>query len=137
MTESELNVVRDMKKRIRDLERHIEDLRLAVQNITPILDGLPKSTEIKSRVETLALKIVECDRELVDLRERLPHEQTRLAELILREVSVPALQGFAVLRYVACVSFKETAHRMHITLRHAFRLNEKFFKCHIAAQSEV
>ena len=137
MTETKLNTVRDIKKSIRDLERRLKDLRLAAQNIVPIIDGLPHSTEIKSRVENITLSIVETGRELDDLRERLPHEQARLAELILREVSDPALQGFAVLRYVACVSFKETAHRMHITLRHTFRLNEKLFKCHIAAQSEV
>ena len=136
MTEAELNAVRDINKKIRDLERRLKDLRLAAENIVPIVDGLPHSNEIQARVEKIALQTVETERELDDLRARLPHVQMHLTEMIFREVDAPVLQTFATLRYVACVPFKETSHRLHITLRHAFRLNEKLFKCHIVAQSE-
>ena len=139
MTEKELNIVRELKKQIRDLERHLQALRLSAENLVPILDGLPHSTEAKSRVEKLALMIVSDERELTFLNETLLIARAELLDKILREVDEPALQTLLVLRYVECFSFKETARRMRYGLRHIFKLHEKFLKdgiCrHIAAQN--
>ena len=135
MTEKELNSVRELKKRIRDVERHLQALRLSAENLVPILDGLPHSTEAKSRVEKIALMIVEHERELETLREQIILAKSELLDKVLIEIEEPTLQALAALRYVECLSYKETARRMMITLRHAFRLHEKFLKCHIAAQN--
>lgn len=139
MTEQELNSVRELKKRIRDLEKHLQALRLSAENIVPVLDGLPHSTEVKSRVEKIALRLVESERELTALNEKLMLAKVHLLDKILRQVDEPALQTLLVLRYVECLSFKETARRMHFTLRYVFKLHTKFLKefiCgHIAAQN--
>ena len=135
MTEKELNVVRELKKKIRDVERHLQALRLSVENLVPILDGLPHSSETKSRVEKFALMIVADEHELIALNEKILLAKSELLDKILREVDEPSLQTLLVLRYVECLSFKETARRMRFTLRHVFRLHEKIFKCHIAAQN--
>ena len=135
MTEKELNSVRNLKKRIRDVERHLQALRLSAENLVPILDGLPHSTEAKSRVEKIALMIIEHERELETLHERIISAKSELVDKILREVDEPTLQALAALRYVECLSYKETARRMTFTLRHVFRLHAKFLKCHIAAQN--
>ena len=141
MTEQELNVVRELSKRIRELERYLQALRLSAQNITPVIDGLPHSTTLQARVEKIALSIVEKERELYQLQEQFLHEQGRLAEFILSSVNDPTLQTLLILRYVACLSFKETARSMHFTLRHVFRLHEKFLKdvicLHIVAQNDI
>ena len=128
MTEQELNSVRDLKKRIRDLETRLQTLRLSAENLVPILDGLPHSTEAKSRVEKLALEIVEKESELTALREQIILDKSRLADLILREVKDPALQTLLILRYVECLSFRETARRMSYSLRHVFNVHERFLK---------
>ncbi|MBR6888699.1 MAG: hypothetical protein IKN16_09680 [Selenomonadaceae bacterium] len=139
MTEQELNSVRELKKRIRDLEKHLQALRLSAENIVPVLDGLPHSTEVKSRVEKIALRLVESERELTTLNEKLMLAKVHLLDKILRQVDEPALQTLLVLRYVECLSFKETARRMRITLRHLYRLHKKFLKmspaCTLAAQT--
>ena len=139
MTEKELNVVRELKKQIRDLERHLQSLRISAENLVPILDGLPHSTEVKSRVEKLALMIIEDERELDTLREKILLAKSELLDKILREIDEPSIQTLLVLRYVECLSFKETARRMHFTLRYIFKLHTKFLKefiCgHIAAQN--
>jgi len=128
MTEHELNRVRDLRTRIRDLERHLQALRLSAANIVPIIDGLPHSTDISRRVEKLALKIVADERELDQLCEEFPHEQSHLLCLIMSEVDDPALQTLLILRYVDCCSFKEAARRMRYGLRHLYRLHKKFLQ---------
>ena len=128
MTEKELNSVRDLKKRIRDLERRLHELRISAENLVPIIDGLPHSSEAKSRVEKLALMIVEHERELEKFRDHIILAKSELVHIILREVDEPTLQALLMLRYVECLSFKETARRMKFTLRHLYRLHEKILK---------
>ena len=135
MTEKELNSVRELKKQIRILEQHLQALRLSAENLVPILDGLPHSSEAKSRVEKIALMIIEDERELETLRKQIISAKSELLDKILREIEEPTLQALTALRYVECLSYKEAARRMTFTLRHVFRLHEKFLKCHIAAQS--
>ena len=140
MTYLELNRVRDLHKRIRDMERHLAALRMSMANITPVIDGLPHSSEIKSRVEKIALQIVDDELELDALRGQLSQAKGLLVELIMSEVNDPVLQTLLILRYVACCSFKETARLMRYGLRHIFKLHEKFLKdgiCrHIATHFE-
>ena len=128
MTEKELNAVRELKKQIRDIERHLQALRLSAENLVPILDGLPHSSEAKSRVEKIALMIVSDERELTSLNEKFLLAKAELLDKILRSVDEPSLQTLLVLRYVECLSFKEIARRMRFTLRHLYRLHEKYFK---------
>ena len=140
MTEQELNGAREIKEKIRDVEKRILPmLRADAENLVPIVDGLPHGTDIKSRVENIAVMIVEDERELSALNEKMTLARSELADKILREVDEPILQTLLVLRYVECLSFKETARRMHFTLRYIFKLHTKFLKefiCgHIAAQN--
>lgn len=128
MTEQELNSVRELKKRIHVLEKHLQALRLSAENIVPVLDGLPHSTEAKSRVEKIALMIIQDERELTALNEKILLAKSELVDKILCQVDEPTLQTLLILRYVECLSFKETARRMHFTLRHLYRLHKKIFK---------
>ena len=139
MTEKELNGVRELRNKICILERRLQELRTSAENLIPIIDGLPHATEAKSRVEKITLMIVANERELTALNEKMTAARSELADKILREVDAPILQTLLVLRYVECLSFKETARRMHFTLRYIFKLHTKFLKefiCgHIAAQN--
>ena len=128
MTEQELNSVRELKKRIRDLESHLQSLRTAAENLTPILDGLPHSTERKSRVEKIALMIVEDTRELESLRKELIPAKSKLADIILREVEDITVQTLLVLRYVECCPVKEVARRMQYSVRAVFKMHAHFLK---------
>lgn len=136
MKKEELNRVRDLLKRQRELEKYLAELKVAAENIVPIVDGLPHAKTAKSRVEKIALDILQCERDLVEICGLIVTAQAELADKITAEIKRPALFTFAVLRYVEGLSFKETARRMLITLRHAFRLDEKLLKCHIVAHSK-
>ena len=140
MTDQELNRVRDLRQRIRDLERHLQALRLSVENLVPVIDGLPHSHEVSRRVEKLAVKIVDAEQELDQLREEMLRAKSELVNIITGKVEDPTLQTLLILRYVSCCTFKETARRMRFTLRYIFKLHEKilkeFISVHIATQSE-
>lgn len=128
MTEQELYQVRDVKKRIKDLEKKLEMLKMSAGNLVPIIDGLPHATQAKSRVERIALMIVDAERELDNLRNRLTQAKTELADKIMCEVSEPVLQTLLVLRYVECLPFKDIAHKMFFGLRYVFKLHDRILK---------
>jgi len=136
VTKQELCAVRGLKKKQRELEKHLQELKVASENIVPVLDGLPRAKNAHSRVERIALGILQCEQEIVEICGLIVKAQEELADKITSELTSPALFTFAVLRYIECLSFKDTAHRMKITLRHAFRLDEKILKCHIDAQNQ-
>ena len=128
MTRAELNSVRDLHKKICGLEKKLRALKVCADNIVPVLDGLPKSNFIKSRVEKIATAIVETEQELVELRGQLTETKLTLATQIFKETEDAVNQTLLILRYVECLSYKDTAHRMHYTLRQIFRLHNDALK---------
>lgn len=128
MTVSEINKARELSKRIRELERQITALILSRDNIVPVLDGMPHATEVKSKVERLALRIVEGERELESLRAEFEQEKTRIANAIMMNFDEPTKQTLLLLRYVSCLSFREIAHRLHYGLRYVFKLHDRLVK---------
>ena len=110
------------------MTNHLAGLRLSAENLVPILDGMPHSKEAKSRVERIALEIIEDECELTALWSEYELAQARLTDKILLEVSDPVIQTLLVLRYVECYSFRETARRINYSLRQVFRLHEEYLK---------
>lgn len=107
MTLEELNRARDIKDDIRNLEWRITALKKTAENIVPVMDGLPHSTTIKSRVEKIALSIAEKEKALADLREKFAdiafdiNSQINSSELTAKEKAVLSL------RYAACMTFQD------------------------------
>ena len=56
---AELNVVRELIQKLKREEQRLQALRTNAENIVPILDGLPHAKTAQSKVERLALKIIE------------------------------------------------------------------------------
>lgn len=128
--------VRLLQEKIAELERHIQALRLSAENLVPILDGMPRATDIRSRVETIGLKIIAAEEDLTDLREEILLAKEGLMRRILDEIADPTIQTLVALRYVECLSFRKIAVRMNYTLRQVFRLHENFLKrCHNGEQT--
>lgn len=120
-------------KKLHAQEKHLQALRMSTEKLVPILDRLPHSLEAKSRVEKIALEIIETETELTAMSEEYRVARTTLTNKILVTVGEPVLQTLLVLRYVQCLSYRETARRMHYTLRQVFRLREKAI-CHMGEQ---
>lgn len=140
MTEQELKSVRMLHNKICDLEKHLRSLRLSAENITPIIDGLPHAKTAKSRVEKIAVLIVEHECELKELQEQFITVKSKLADKIMSEVTEPAVQTLLMLRYVECCTVKEIACRMQYSIRAVFKMHAHFLKVcirrHIVAQNQ-
>lgn len=132
MTDTEINKARELLRTIRRLERRVAQLKLSRDNIVPVLDGMPHATAVKSKVEKLALMIVEGERDVDILRVAWAEAKVDVANAIMYEVDDPICQALLLLRYVECLPFKDVARRMKYSLRHMFRLHDETLKrCHI------
>lgn len=123
MNERELNRVRELKEKIRELERHIAALRSSAENIVPVLDGMPHSTDVKSKVETIALHVVNSERELDALRSELCSAAIHITNRIQNSNLKRKEKTLLILRYVVCMNFRDIAFQMDISDATTFRLH--------------
>ena len=128
MTERELNIVRDLNAQIRELETHLVTLRRCIENLSPKLDGLPRSTTIQSQVEKIALEIVESSRELEALREQILFATAKLTNEICRAVVAPQERTVLILRYVACMNFRDISFQLNFSDRKVYALHHDGLK---------
>lgn len=128
MTANELYSVRNLKNKVKSLEQARASLLATAEDLASVVDDMPRPTDIKSRVEKLAIKILEVDAELDKVREQMIQAEIELAKKIVSEVANPTLQKFAILCYVKCLSYKEIAAEMGYTRRNVYFLRCKFLK---------
>lgn len=123
MTEAELVCARELRARVRELEHRQAELRAQSENLVPLMDGQPKSTTIKSRVEELALKIVTLDGETSHCRELYMEAARELDEKIAAS-DLDALEKAVLnLRYVSCLNFLEIQERLRISKATVFYMH--------------
>ncbi len=123
MTEKELNRVRDLHGRIRDTEKFLATLRKRAEDLTPKLDGMPHAQTIQSKVELLALDIVEKCNELNSLHEQIIDVTAHLTEQLCHDVPEPNQRTVMILRYVSCLRFRDIALAMELSERKVFELH--------------
>ena len=128
MTRRELYGVYNLKADAALLAMTRASLLATAEDLVPITDNMPHSKSVKSYVEELATKILEVDAELDKVREQIIQAEINLTEQIISKVDNPALQKFAILRYVKCLSYKEIAAQMGYTRRNIYFLRRKFLK---------
>ena len=128
MTERELNEARDLKERIRELERHIAALRLSAADIVPALDGMPHATDIKSKVEKLAARIVDDERELESIRAEFCAAAITIATRIQNADLKRQEKTLLILRYVVCMNFRDISFQMGLSDATTFRTHRDGLK---------
>ncbi len=115
MTDTELNEVRHLKRRINDAEQRLMLLRSAVSKTTPHLDGLPHARPPTSNVEYLLAQIIDIERDIKSLREELELAAARLACRLYRMPLTTREYSVIVLRYVACMTFRDIQFELHMS----------------------
>lgn len=128
MTEKELNGVREISRRIRDLEWRLQALRAEAENIVPVIDGLPHATQIKSRIEKLALNIADCDSELINLREQFVNSALELGNKIDNAQLNSQEKTVLSLRYVSCMKFQDIWLKLDTSNARIFYLHRTALK---------
>ena len=128
MTERELNEARELKERIRELERHISTLRLSAADITPKLDGMPRATDIKSKVEKLAAHIVDAEQELESIRAEFCAAAITITTRIQNADLNRKEKTLLILHYCACMNFRDISFQMGLSDATTFRLHRDGLK---------
>ena len=128
MTEAELNEVRELKKEIQAAERQLRILKTAAENLVPVLDGLPHAQNPKSRVASIATLIIDAERALTTLKEKLDSTGAKLIARIRREPLTTREQEILILRYVACMNFRDIEFKLHLSDARVFSYHRSALK---------
>lgn len=123
----ELDSVYQLNLKAKILEEKISNLKDAQKNLTPVLDGLPKSRSVGSKVEGLTVAIMTLESELSALREEMVKSAVELATLITSKVPTPAAR-ILIARYVGCQPFKKIIAAEHYSAAHVFYLHKQGVK---------
>lgn len=144
MTFEELNIVWTLKKKISDEEQKLQEFKDFAKSITPqfsrttyregkkeisytCLDTLPKGKNIDSRMEKIIPLIIDTEKIIADLKERLEIETSLLIDKInanFTDIEHKILFG----HYVNGKSFREIALTSHYTLRNIFYIHKRILK---------
>ena len=120
MTKKELNRARDLREQIRDIEWEIIKLRAGAEDLVPILDGLPRGNEVKSRVENLAIKLLMAQEELPRLLEEFGRVALDLEEKINCSELDELEKAVLTLRYVVCMNFRDIQFKLKLNENSTF-----------------
>ena len=127
MTAGELNSVRNLATQIRTLEKTLHGLRMLATNLTPLLDGMPHDTTVKSRVEEVALKIIAAETELDALQKEFTQAKEQLINQILGEIDEPVLQTLLILRFVNLMTWTQITRQMNYERSWVFRFSDLLY----------
>ena len=128
MTIAELNEVRDLRAELNrelDRQRSLED---AINSLTSLIDGLPRSHNSTSRTERLATLLVDTSEIIRDLNERIITATVALTEKIFRTDLSNVERDILIQRYVKCLSFKRVASEINLSIDYIFRLHRSALK---------
>ena len=107
-------------------KQRLADLRDAVARITAPLDGLPRSNNYTSRVESLIVLIAEAEENLRDLYDEKLVARLNLLSIIHRTTGLtPQMERLLELRYCRCLSFAAIAKEMGYSQRHTYKLHHE------------
>ena len=125
MTYEDLISVWTIEKAIDEAKNEVEELRLLAESLTRPLDGLPTAKNQQSKVEIIALKIVEAEKKIEAMGEQLLTLKTNLFVLIKATDLSPILKRVLICRYVSCLPFNAIAKKIGYTRRHISNLHNK------------
>lgn len=137
MTYEELNVVRNLKKKLEDEKQKLSALRESITPATPKLNDLPRGTDTHSPTEKLAMMITDAERHIARLNRRIESESLMLTNKIQAEVQSPREQALLMHRYVNCKHFRDIGFAMGISEANVYFSHRKILKKLIVDYSQL
>ena len=128
MTEEKLNEVRELREKLRAALSQVRALRESLINLTVELDGMPHAHSNRSRVEQMALLIVEGEREVDAIQAKIDATGAALAREIKNSPLSSQEKEIFILRYVGCVAFREIKAKLHLSEQRLFYLHRNALK---------
>lgn len=123
-----MKVIPYLDRRLMVLEEKIKRLRSKAEQITKVLDGLPKSKFVQNIMLTYATRIIELEQELNQLEEILFDVENEFEDLICKKVEDSDAQKVLCYRYILGEDFISIAQYIGISLNRVFYLHRKYLK---------
>ena len=127
MTRYDLEIIWRLRKKFSLLEEELKALREAAENISPVIDGLPKSKNATSKVENLSVKILDIEEKFAETAEKLIEMTGEFSKFFERELP-DEIACIFILRYVACRTWREIAQGYRRTLKWSYSAHAKGLK---------
>ena len=119
-----LSTVFELEEKICAARDELARLKSLATAITPKLDGLPKAKSLSSRVENLAVKIMDCERRLDELVEEKICAQLDLSSELAEQLTDNILSVMA-LRYVHGKTFAEIGRLIHYSRKQVWLFHQR------------
>ena len=104
--------------------RRLEDLKFLAHPSTPLLDGMPHATSIQSKVEKIAMLIVEAEQSLKRLAEQLEAQKFLLLTMLNQSHLKELPQRVLNYHYVGCQSFNAIAKLLSYSRGYIIKLHD-------------
>ena len=145
MTFEELNVIRELNKRLVAEKQKLQGFQYLISSITPqfsrttyrkdkkeisytCLDVSPKNSNTDSKVELIASLIVDTEKIISDIESQIENETPLLIKKIQGEVQDQPIQSILLYRYVFLKSFREIGFMLHYSERFIYKEHKRFLK---------
>lgn len=128
MTYEELNIVRNLKKKLDAEKQKLSALRESITPATPKLNDAPRGTNTASPTEKLAMMITDTERRIAKLNIRIELESFKLTDKIQAEVQDTKEQTLLIHRYINCKRFEDIGTAMGFSEGHIYFIHRNILK---------
>ena len=133
MTLSELNEVRNLKKRLEGEQKKLNALKIVVGAFPHKYGqseegGAGSGGTPKSAFESYVVQIADTEKNIEKLQNELTQAVPRLTEKIQNEVANTDEQTLLIYRYVACKFFRDIGFLMGYSERRVYQVHEQILK---------
>lgn len=120
-----LSTVQELKAEIEQEQSRLESLRASSTIIITRLDGLPRPTSQSSRVEGLAVAVIDSERRIAELVDEYAAASIQLLDEIYSRIKNKAARAVLFKRYVLCKQFAEIATELGYSEANVYRLHRR------------
>lgn len=128
MTYEELNIVRNLKKKLDAEKQKLSALRESIAPATPKLNDTPRGTNTAAPTEKLAMMITDTERRIAKLNIRIELESFKLTDKIQAEVQDTKEQTLLIHRYINCKRFREIGAAMGFSETYVYFKHRRILK---------
>ena len=117
--------MREIRAELKFEESMLAALRESVTVRTAKLSDMPKSKAVNSEVERIALRIVDAEKKVEELKIVFNEAMARLEKKIKDAVKKSVSRVILILRYVDCMKFEDIGAVIGYSEKHTRRLHKK------------
>lgn len=128
MIRADLKSLWNINGKLSDEKNRLAAIDDSLNFITPIIDGLPKSTSNNSRVEKLVAAKIDCTKRIADLQAESQNVKAELSLIILTSQLDTVEINILLLRYVQCLPFTDIAKKVFLSESRVFALHRRAVK---------